>query len=602
MRNRLLALSALAVVALFLMASAAFAAPPSVPAVMQSVTFESANATDTLQVYTSYDPFGTHAPAPSTWGIVTQRYLGGTHGFWCGGSTPALWPNYQAGTRGGAVLYVPDASQYFESTIQFSYIEPSIGVIDYPQPFVVNWASPSPTSSAGTYVDAFLPITSTWTTVTRTRGAAGNNPPLTAGWLRFQFESNPVQDLTGEGATVDDISITGYEFGPVNSLSAARQQGALGNVDINWVKPSARGTNTPDPRTIWYRIWRHDLAANTWVELTGSAISARTFIDTSADVAHSYQYAVQAYDSASNTVQWGVLSTSATVDKAIVSPPDTTPPSTTIQATPASNAAGWNPTDVAVGLTAVDDLSGSGVAGTYYTLDGGLQQSYNTAFTLSTEGVHTLSYWSVDASGNVEPANTATIRIDKTLPLLSLDAAGPYTGTATIHAIPSDALSGLGHVDIKLDSATSWTSGATQLSTSVLGSHTVYARAFDLAGNERDVSASFTVLAPPYVALSTTTKLVGPSSVRVKKSLKLTGTISLSAAPGRVTITMTRLVGRRWRSYATAKVTVVRGNFSYSFKPRYRGSWRFVATYSGGVVGWTTYRSSKSGIKSVKVR
>jgi hypothetical protein len=46
----------------------------------------------------------------------------------------------------------------------------------------------------------------------------------------------------------------------------------------------------------------------------------------------------------------------------------------------------------------------------------------------------------------------------------------------------------------------------------------------------------------------------------------------------------------------------VKGKFSYSLKPKYRGSWRFVATYSGGVIGFTTYKSSKSSVKSTKVK
>jgi hypothetical protein len=104
------------------------------------------------------------------------------------------------------------------------------------------------------------------------------------------------------------------------------------------------------------------------------------------------------------------------------------------------------------------------------------------------------------------------------------------------------------------------------------------------------------------VTLFTTTRLAGPSSVKAKKTLKLIGTVSSSSAPGRVTIAITRLVGKKWKKYATGTAVVVGGKFSYSFKPKYKGSWRFVAIYSGGVVGPTTYTSSKSGIKGVKVK
>jgi len=277
---------------------------------------------------------------------------------------------------------------------------------------------------------------------------------------------------------------------------------------------------------------------------------------------------------------------------------DTSPPTATLHADPASNTAGWNDTTVTVTLDATDGPTGSGVAGMYYTIDG-TQHSYTTAFPLSMEGTHTVKYWSVDVVGNIETSKTATFKIDTTPPELSVDAAGPYTGSATIHANPSDALSGLGDVKMKLDVGSYST--AAQISTSMLGPHTVYALATDKAGNQREVSASFTVVAPP-VTFSTTTKLSGPPSVKVKKTLKLTGTISPSASPGKVTITMTRLVGKKWKSAGSAKVSVSAGKFSYSFKPKYKGSWRFIAAYSGGKVGTTTYKSSNSAVRPVKVK
>jgi hypothetical protein len=114
------------------------------------------------------------------------------------------------------------------------------------------------------------------------------------------------------------------------------------------------------------------------------------------------------------------------------------------------------------------------------------------------------------------------------------------------------------------------------------------------------------VQSPPPVqtsaVLATTTRLSGPSSARARKSLKLAGTVSSAAAPGQVTITMSRKVGRKWKSAGHAHVTAVGGAYRYSFKPRYRGSWRFVASYSGGVSGSTTFLGSKSGTKSVRVK
>jgi hypothetical protein len=101
---------------------------------------------------------------------------------------------------------------------------------------------------------------------------------------------------------------------------------------------------------------------------------------------------------------------------------------------------------------------------------------------------------------------------------------------------------------------------------------------------------------------STVTRLSGPTSVKVKNTLKLTGTVT-PPGPGTVTITMTRLVGKVWKSAGTPKkVTVVAGKFSYSFKPASKGTWHFVAAYSGGYTSLVTYKASKSTTKSVVVK
>jgi hypothetical protein len=206
--------------------------------------------------------------------------------------------------------------------------------------------------------------------------------------------------------------------------------------------------------------------------------------------------------------------------------PDTTAPSTTISGVPA----GWARSDVSFGLTASDSGSPS-VISTFYGLNAPASSAYTAPVTVSAQGATTVSYRSVDAAGNAETAKTATIRIDKTLPALSLDADASYTGSATIHASATDALSGLDRVELKLDGG-SWTT-ATQISTSVLGAHTLYARAFDVAGNERDVSATFSVSAIPVpdpTAPLTTISGVPAGWVKGDVTFNLTASVAEAAA------------------------------------------------------------------------
>ncbi|MEI8083589.1 MAG: hypothetical protein WCI74_17270, partial [Actinomycetes bacterium] len=104
------------------------------------------------------------------------------------------------------------------------------------------------------------------------------------------------------------------------------------------------------------------------------------------------------------------------------------------------------------------------------------------------------------------------------------------------------------------------------------------------------------------VPTPTSTTISGPTSVSKGKNLKLSGHVSQSAAPGTVTIAKSRLVGKKWRSAGTATVALSGGAYKYSFKPRYKGKWCFVATYSGGAVGYANYAGSTSATKNVKVK
>jgi sugar lactone lactonase YvrE len=97
---------------------------------------------------------------------------------------------------------------------------------------------------------------------------------------------------------------------------------------------------------------------------------------------------------------------------------------------------------------------------------------------------------------------------------------------------------------------------------------------------------------------ATTTTIKGPSSAKVNKTLTLSGTVSPSGAAGSVKILKTRKVGSKWKSAGSATVALRNGVFKYGFKPKLKGSWRFVAKYSGG----GGYASSASGTKAVKVK
>lgn len=101
----------------------------------------------------------------------------------------------------------------------------------------------------------------------------------------------------------------------------------------------------------------------------------------------------------------------------------------------------------------------------------------------------------------------------------------------------------------------------------------------------------------------TSIRVSGPSSVKAKRKLTLSGSVSPKMSRGFVSITRMRLVGNTWVKVGTdAKVKVSKGRYKYTMAPKQKGRWRFVAMYSGVAGGTSLYESSKSRIKEVRVR
>ncbi|MDQ0897846.1 OmpL47-type beta-barrel domain-containing protein [Paenibacillus sp. V4I7] len=136
-----------------------------------------------------------------------------------------------------------------------------------------------------------------------------------------------------------------------------------------------------------------------------------------------------------------------------------------------------------VSLNATD--AGSGVAATYFQVDGGAQQTGNTV-TLPTDGTHTLVYWSVDWAGNVEQQHTV-VYIDKTAPVeagLYADITVPTNKDVNVTIYyPLDAAV----TEYKIGDNGEWTvyTAPVMVSENV----TVYARSSDAAGNVSEVAS-----------------------------------------------------------------------------------------------------------------
>jgi len=143
--------------------------------------------------------------------------------------------------------------------------------------------------------------------------------------------------------------------------------------------------------------------------------------------------------------------------------------------------------DTTITLTATD--VGSGVQATYFTIDGGAQQS-GASIRVPADGPHTLAYWSVDWAGNVESKHTATVSLDKTPPVIAglyADVTAPTNQNVTVTIYyPTDAVVR----EYKLGDNGAWTAYSAPVV--VTGNTVVYARSADAAANVSAI-ASLTV-------------------------------------------------------------------------------------------------------------
>ena len=206
----------------------------------------------------------------------------------------------------------------------------------------------------------------------------------------------------------------------------------------------------------------------------------------------------------------------------------------------ASIGSAWRNTNATVTLTRNDNVGGSGARATHYTTDGSnptTSSPEGTSITLSSDGVYTIKYFSLDNVDNAESVQTAStqIRIDKSDPvsatLAALPAAVRNGQTLTGSAADNAGGSGIDSVSYYYCAGSSC-APSTLIGTSssgpgysvtwnsqpVDGTYQVLARARDAAGNTLDSCKQTVTIdnTPP----TTTTHVTPPNTTRKEQSLK----------------------------------------------------------------------------------
>ncbi|MDP9374542.1 MAG: PxKF domain-containing protein [Chloroflexota bacterium] len=284
---------------------------------------------------------------------------------------------------------------------------------------------------------------------------------------------SPTQRL-GEGAN-QKVS------GTATDAAGNSAEGAITGLNIDKTKPTLTGAATTAPNAAgWY---------TGDVTIRWTATDALSGIDNAAKPADSTIKGEGDNLSASASVSdlAGNVTTTTKGEIKI----DRTAPSTSASVPPPL-ASGWYAGDVRVTLTTGADLSG--VATTYYSVDGGEAQVYTAPFTHTLKGEHTITFWSVDVAGNVEdktaPGHSITLKLDGTAPTTTISlpkafATGWYADFVTVAFAASDAESGVAKTYYSVDGGDAQLYDGTFEHT-LDGTHTITFWSVDAAGNVED--------------------------------------------------------------------------------------------------------------------
>jgi photosystem II stability/assembly factor-like uncharacterized protein len=194
-------------------------------------------------------------------------------------------------------------------------------------------------------------------------------------------------------------------------------------------------------------------------------------------------------------------------------------PTTTASVSPPSpdGAHGWYVTAPTVTLSAT--AGDFPVGSTHYSIDGGPDQTYSGPFSISTDGSHTVSYYSVDNVGTMEAAKTITLKVDLTNPTSSAQItpapnAGWYASPTVTLTGNDGSGSGIDHISYKIDGEASWHTYTGPLSGFSTGNHFVQFQATDVAGR---VESSVNLVAFKADSDKPTVNIVNPAEGAVYK-------------------------------------------------------------------------------------
>ncbi|XXY45100.1 CARDB domain-containing protein [Sorangium sp. So ce269] len=266
-------------------------------------------------------------------------------------------------------------------------------------------------------------------------------------------------------------------------------------VDLRWTPPD-------NLAVVGYHVYRAESASGPYEQRTLFPVQATAFTDAAAGRPYWYRVSSVA----------GSLPARESAPTAPIQAEgsDTVPPVTVAAVSGTPGLGGYHVSAAQLSLHATDDISG--VARTELSLDGGATwEPYAGPRSLAQSRTYTVSYRSIDRSGNVEATRQQVVRVDVGNPVASLGAQRPpdndgwYTGNIALAISGTDDHAGVRSVSYAVNggSAIEVAGDRASLTLSGQGTHQLTFWTRDHAGNTGATSsATVKIWTSPIPALS----------------------------------------------------------------------------------------------------
>ncbi|MCZ8522105.1 MULTISPECIES: OmpL47-type beta-barrel domain-containing protein [Paenibacillus] len=329
---------------------------------------------------------------------------------------------------------------------------------------------PSNTVTARLVTDTTAPVTSSdastaWTSGNRvvTLTAADSE----SGVETTYFAVNGGEYQMGTAVTLTEEGTHTISFYSVDKAGNKEEPHTV-TVNIDRTAPVTSSVVSPEGVVMLTSSDTASGTAKTFYSVNGAPYAEGTSVEVSGDGVN--QVSFYAVDAAGNEEK--VQSVEVVIDR-------------TAPVTEASAAEGWTREDVTVSLKAAD--AGSGVAHTFYSINGGTYAE-GSSVVVSSEGVATVSFYSVDQAGNKEQVRSVQVRMDRTAPVTKADVSAE--GKVSFAA--EDAASGAAKTFYSVNGAPYAEGSSVQVTEE--GKTSVSFYSVDAAGNEEKAQTTEVVI------------------------------------------------------------------------------------------------------------